>query len=203
MGNPKSDPRASKLLASINDVQSEWKGMVGVMKDANQAISEAGFPMFATGARAYITIAGMPYAIAQKVSYRITSSVEELRTVDTSFPWDLVVGQVRVQATIQGLIDPEQPAETDALWCNMASIIHQPLVDLEIFDNRGERMFISKGMFTSISVGLGMGAPGERSVEFLGITYAHNVNQKFVPYSAANFFSDAAKRLSSWSKGFF
>lgn len=199
------DWRGSKLLSGARAIQAQYEGIKDDLKNFGK--SPADLPQFLTGARAYISIGGKPYAIAQRVSYRIQANVEDVRTIDTPFPWELSVGQIYVHASLQGLIDPTRPAETESTWSNMASIIHQPLVTLEIFDKLGEKQFTSNGMFVSLTNSIGMGSAADRSVEFIGIMYAHNVEQKFTPYAQQNpvaaALSTAANTLKKYTGGLF
>jgi len=139
-------------------------------------------PKYYSGARAYVVLSGELVAVCQDFNYTIEFIPEETRTIDTHVPWDISVGQVSIRASLRQLIDPAESPESQGLWANMASIIHQPLVELEVFDKLGQRMFFARGMFTRISGSVMTGALANRSVDFIGTAYAHNVTQTFVPY---------------------
>lgn len=140
------------------------------------------FPKYFSGARAYIVISGELLAVCQDFNYTIDFTPEETRTIDTHVPWDISVGQVSIRASLRQLIDPAESPESQGLWSNMASIVHQPLVELEVFDKLGQKMFFARGMFTRISGSVSTGSLANRSVDFVGTAYAHNVTQSFTPY---------------------
>lgn len=135
-----------------------------------------------SGARAYVVVSGELIAVCQDFNYTIDFVPEETRTIDTHIPWDISVGQVSIRASLRQLIDPAESPESQGLWANMASIIHQPLIELEVFDKLGQRMFFARGMFTRISGSVTVGTLANRNVDFIGTAYAHNVSQTFVPY---------------------
>ncbi len=140
------------------------------------------FPKYFSGARAYITISGELVAVCQDFNYTVELAPEETRTIDTHLPWDISVGQVSIRASLRQLIDPSESPESQGLWANMASIIHQPLIELEVFDKLGQKMFYARGMFTRVNGSITVGSLANRSVDFVGTAYAHNVTQSFVPY---------------------
>jgi hypothetical protein len=195
--DPRRDVRSAKLLSGAKILQEQFSR---IFEDG--ADPWAQYPEFLTGARAYITVAGRPYAVAIRVQYRVSMEVEEVRTVDTNLPWEIIPGQVHIHATLQGVIDPTQPAESDGLWANMASIMHQPLVEIEVLDKLGEKQFWARGMFTEISNSIAVGSVAERTATFRGIAYAHNVMQSFTPYAdddgIAGKITGALKSASSW-----
>jgi hypothetical protein len=140
------------------------------------------FPRYFSGARAYVTISGELLAVCQDFNYTIDFTPDETRTIDTHVPWDISVGQVSIKASLRQLIDPSESPESQGLWANMASIIHQPLIELEVFDKLGQKMFYARGMFTRISGSVSTGSLANRSIDFTGTAYAHNTTQGFIPY---------------------
>jgi hypothetical protein len=153
----------------------------------NQAASQGKdvdvvFPKYFSGARAYVTVSGELVAVCQDFNYTVEFTPEETRTIDTHVPWDISVGQVSIRASLRQLVDPADSPESQGLWSNMAAIIHQPLIELEVFDKLGQRMFFARGMFTRVSGSVTIGALSNRSIDFIGTAYAHNVTQSFVPY---------------------
>lgn len=197
--------RGSKLLRGAQAVQSAAKQLAADVQDRTDQFTK--FPQFSTGGRAYIIVSGKPLALAQRVAWRINTAHEEIRTCDTHMGWDVVPGQVSVSVSISEIVDPNIPAEVEGTWATMASLIHQPAVELEVFDKLGERMFFARGMFVSMSSGIAMGSMAERSLEFVGWAYASNVDQQFKPYAPTNqvaeTFRKASKTLRSWTGGLF
>lgn len=139
-------------------------------------------PQYFSGARAYVAVSGELLAVCQDFNYTIDFTPNEARTIDTHVPWDISVGQVSIKASLRQLVDPSESPESQGLWANMASIIHQPLIELEVFDKLGQKMFYARGMFTRISGSVSTGSLANRSVDFTGTAYAHNTSQGFIPY---------------------
>lgn len=156
----------------------------------------AKFPQYASGARAYIIVKGQPLAVCLNFNCQVTAQHEEIRTIDTQFPWDISVGQVSITATLSQIVDPKTSAESQAIFATMAASAHQPYVSLEVYDKLGERQFYAKGMFLSHGLTTSVGSLINRTINFVGVAYAHNVDQSFKPYSD-NSTLDNFKSLSN------
>lgn len=195
MADQRKDVRSSKLLSGVKIIQEQFKRLLEQASGEGDPWKQ--YPQFMTGARAYVTVAGKPYAVAMRVQYRCSMEVEEVRSVDANLPWDMVPGQVHVSAMLQGLIDPTEPAEVDGLWSTMASIVHQPMVEIEVMDKLGEKLFWARGAFTDVSDVIASGALSERTASFRGLAFAHNCAQSFVPYRADSAMQNALKSASS------
>jgi hypothetical protein len=141
------------------------------------------YPELSSGGRVLVSVAGRAIAICQKFSYSIKAAEEEIRSIDNHIPWDIFIGQVTVRASLSQLVHPNNPAESEGIWSTMASIIHQPIIEIEIYDQLGARLFATRGMFVGMTSEMAQGGLTNRSLEFVGITYAHGVNQKYKPYS--------------------
>jgi len=163
------------------DVATEYADEARRQEDAGRN-PDVVMPKYHSGARAYVVVSGELVAVCQDFNYTIDFVPEETRTIDTHVPWDISVGQVSIRASLRQLVDPAQSPESQGLWANMASIIHQPLIELTVFDKLGQRMFYAKGMFTRISGSVTVGSLANRNVDFVGTAYAHNVTQTFFPY---------------------
>ena len=159
-------------------------------------------PYYSSGARALIKIAGRPIAVARRVRWSVTYSASPIHTVDSAHAVDIDVGQSQVQASLERFLDPNSSGETDYLFHTMQSVIHQPLVELQIIDRNGKSLFYAKGMFISMSGGTASNEMSSMSVSFLGIGYKNYVQQSFKPYdgpatSAAGAFMNGLTSLQS------
>lgn len=143
----------------------------------------AKFPQYSAGSRSYISVKGQPLAVCMNMSWSIDTAYEEIRTIDTQLPWDVSLGQITIRANLSQIIDPNTSAESQAIFSTMAATMHQPFVTLEVYDKLGARLFYSKGMFVSMNSTVPVNGLSTRSVSFVGMVYAHNVNQAFEPYS--------------------
>lgn len=140
------------------------------------------YPRYSTGARTFIQVAGKPLALAMEFNYTVTAETEEIRTIDTSFPWDIVVGQVKITGTLRKIVDPDTSFESEGLFHTMQSIIHQPMIEILVQDVNGNAQFFSRGMFTGVQSGFVKGAVTIRSANFVGVSYQHWAYQPFTPY---------------------
>lgn len=141
------------------------------------------FPELSSAGRAYVLVGGKPIALTQNIQFRVSLSPKEIRTIDTALPWSVYATQIQVQASLSQLVDPKNSAEAQGLFHTMASAIHQPLVELEVFDKIGTRLFFARGMFYDSAVTMTNGQLSVRSCSFVGSLYAHNVKQSFKPYA--------------------
>lgn len=138
-------------------------------------------PELTSGARAVVFVGGQVIECTN-VSFQTAVQTEVLQTVDTHIPWEVIPGQIAVAASLAEFVDPRTSAEKRGLFATMASFPHQPMVELQVFDKTGAELFASRGYFVRTSVSTGVGGLSQRSMEFVGVGYAHNVAQTFRPY---------------------
>jgi hypothetical protein len=143
-------------------------------------------PFFSTGARCLIKIGGKPLGVAQSIRWQISYQANEIRTIDTNFPWDIDLGQAKIQASLSMIMDPTKGPEHDGLFHIMSSAIHAPHVELQIIDRQmGTQVLSARGVFTGLTGQVSVGQVGNWGVEFVGIAFQHYVNQNFKPYGSA------------------
>lgn len=158
------------------------------------------YPKYSSGARTFIQVAGQPLALAMEFNYTVTAETEEIRTIDTSFPWDIVVGQVKIAGTLRKIVDPDTSFESEGLFHTMQSIIHQPMIEILVQDVNGNAQFFSRGMFTGVQAGFVKGAVTIRSATFVGVSYQHWAYQPFDPYPQNNFGVTAQKKINELAR---
>lgn len=159
-------------------------------------------PFYSTGARALMRLGGKPLGVAQRCKWMISYNATPINTIDSAHPWDIDVGQARVMADLNQIIDPTKGAEADGLFHTMKSAIHQPMVELQILDRQlGTQYFFARGMFTQISGSIGSQEIGQWQVRFVGVAYQHYVAQNFEPYDgiggAASTLVDGLQNIAS------
>lgn len=177
----------------------------GVKKD-----KEHPRPYYATGARCLIKVGGAVLLYCRDFQWQVSYQVTPIQTIDTVTPWDLDVGQVTINATMNKIMDPMKGPEVNAIFPIMAAAVHQPMVEIQVLytanyvsnnehreataeDRTDFSMFFARGMFTSIDSGVGMGKISEVTAKFVGVAYQHYVSQAFRPYSSAYLLKEAAK----------
>lgn len=184
-------------------------------------------PYYVTGARCFIKLGGKPVGICQDFKWNVAYQGTPIQTIDTNAAWDIDVGQVTIQATLNKIYDPVKGPEAEGLFAIMSASVHQPMIEIQVIyqapnllhnspkdnkDNTLERqmvefsMFFARGMFVSVSGNATIGQVSNLSASFVGITYQHYAAQGFVPYGVAYVMAEtlqSAKSLvSSFSGGF-
>lgn len=184
-----ADKRTKSAQAQITQIKEVWK---------NKPLR---YPQFSTGARTFIQVGGKPLTMAMEFNYSVTAEVEEIRTIDTSFPWDISVGQVKVSGTLKKIVHPETSAEAEGLFHTMQSIIHQPYVEILVQDADGSAPFFARGMFTAIQAGFARGQITVQSVTFTGVAYQHWAHQDFIPYSDGGILGGLLSGVKNFTSG--
>ena len=141
------------------------------------------FPLYGSGARSYVRVAGTPIAVCQSFSWRVVADTSEIRTIDTNLPWDLVFNQISITANLSELMDPRGSLESQGLFHTIQSFIHQPFVEMQVLDAIGSNLFFARGAFVGMNGAVNTGQLSRFSVDFKGVAYQHNVFQQFKPYS--------------------
>jgi hypothetical protein len=167
------------------------------------------FPKHSSGARSYIKLAGKPLAVCQDFRWQVSAPATEIRTIDTHLPWDSVVNQMSITATLSQIIDPSTSAESQGLFHTIQSVIHQPFVEIQALDVSGSTLFFARGMFTSVNGSISRGQLSSINATFQGVMYQGNVYQEFEPYTESELLGklesavgSVYKNLKKFSGGF-
>lgn len=139
-------------------------------------------PIYNTGARSFIRVAGKPIGVCQDFRWQINAQASEIRTIDTNLPWDMVPNQILITASLSQIIDPSGSLESQGLFHTIQSMIHQPYVEMQVLDAAGYSIFFARGMFTGMNGQIARGQPSTWGANFQGVAYQHNVFQEFKPY---------------------
>lgn len=177
-------------------VTNQIKQIEAISKSSNGLDS---FPALSSGGRTFVTIAGKPAAVCLEFSYSVTTDYEEIRTVDSQLPWDIMPGQIKISGTLTRFVDPESSFEADGMFATMQSSLHQPFVELLVQDSNGIAQFFCKGMFVSMNAKYAVGQLTINSATFVGIQYQHYVYQEFTAYPN-DFASELNRKLNEFKK---
>jgi len=148
---------------------------------------DAILPNFVTGARAKILIAGKPIGAALNITWSVNIKMEELFTIDSQIPWEIIPGQIMIRASLSRFIDPFNDVAGAGLFSTIQANIHQPYVTLQVSDKISNNLFTAKGMFSDISSTISNGSVGLESVNFVGYYFRTNVQQDFDANVASSF----------------
>lgn len=105
---------------------------------------------YASGARTILKINGKITGFAFGVSWKITTNVTELMTIDDYFPAELIPQRVMVEGTISALHIPGQSAGTELWQPDALNFLFQQYITIEVRDTTDQLLFYtSKAMITS------------------------------------------------------
>lgn len=107
---------------------------------------------YASGARCILKINGKVSGFAFGVSWRITTQVTEIQTIDDYFPYELAPQRVSVEGTISALHIPGQSAGTELWQPDALNFLFQQYFTIEVRDTTDQLLFYTKqAMITSRS----------------------------------------------------
>jgi hypothetical protein len=139
------------------------------------------FPEYATGARSIIYINDQRIAAALDVSYSVNIEGSEIRTIDAQLPWELVPGQISIEASLRRIVHPSVTMTSEHLFTIITAALHTPYASLKIQDKLGNLLFFAKGSFTSLQGQVAVGQTNIESVRFQGYYWRQNDAQLFIP----------------------
>jgi hypothetical protein len=87
------------------------------------------------------------------ISWRISTSVTEINTIDDYFPAELVPQRIQVEGTISALHIPGQSAGTELWQPDSLNFLFQQYITIEVRDSATDQLlfYTSKAMITSRS----------------------------------------------------
>jgi hypothetical protein len=107
---------------------------------------------YASGARCILKINGKVSGFAFGISWRITTQVTEIQTIDDYFPYELAPQRISVEGTISALHIPGQSAGTEMWQPDALNFLFQQYVTIEVRDTTDNLMFYTtQAMITSRS----------------------------------------------------
>ncbi len=105
---------------------------------------------YASGARCLLKINGKLSGFAFGISWRITTQVTEIQTIDDYFPHELAPQRVSVEGTISALHIPGQSAGTELWQPDALNFLFQQYITIEVRDTNDQLLFYTnKAMITS------------------------------------------------------
>lgn len=100
---------------------------------------------YLSGARCVLRINGKIVGFAFGVSWKIETSVTEIRTVDDYLPYELAPKHISVDGTISGFRIPGSGPGSDLIQTDILSFLHQRYIELEVRDSQTDNLiFLTK-----------------------------------------------------------
>ena len=122
-----------------------------VAQNISGVISTKATAKYASGARTVLKINGKPCGFAFGVSWRITTDVTEIQTIDDYFPAELAPRRVSVEGTISALHIPGQGVGTQLWQPDSLNFLFQQYISIEVRDQQTDQLlfYTGKAMITS------------------------------------------------------
>jgi hypothetical protein len=171
----------ASLDPALQTVEARANAVRNFYKKEGRLPSVAFLPSYVTGARAVVYVNQKKVAACLDVAWSISVETQEIRTIDSQMPWELVPGQIKVNASLRRLIHPDRTAAGDHLFTIITAALHTPTATIEIRDRLGNPLFIAKGSFTDLEGSVSTGKIGIESVKFSGYYWRQNDQQAFEP----------------------
>lgn len=122
-----------------------------VASNASGVFSTKPSARYASGARTTMKINGKISGFAFGISWRISTAVTEILTIDDYFPAELAPSRIKVEGTISALHIPGQSAGTELWQPDALNFLFQQYITIEVRDSATDQLlfYTSKAMITS------------------------------------------------------
>lgn len=106
---------------------------------------------YTSGARTTLKINGALAAFAFSISWKITTDVAEIRTIDNYLPYELVPNMIHVEGTLGGWHVPGQSSVTTLIQPDVLSFLFNKYITIEVRDSATDQVIFltNKAWITS------------------------------------------------------
>lgn len=128
---------------------------------------------YSSGARTTLKINGKIVGFAFGISWRITTAVTEILTIDDYLPAELAPQRVTVEGTVNALHIPGQSAGTELWQPDSLNFLFQQYITLEVRDSATDQLlfYTSKAMITSRAEDIRVDSLANVSLSFRAIGF--------------------------------
>jgi hypothetical protein len=141
-------------MSGFNNRPSNGQRLLdNVASNASGVFSTKSSAKYASGARCLLKINGKLSAFAFGISWRISTQVTEITTIDDYFPHELAPQRVSVEGSLSALHIPGQSAGTELWQPDALNFLFQQYITIEVRDSASDQLlfYTSKAMITSRS----------------------------------------------------
>lgn len=135
-------------MARNNKIDSPNRGKValqGALEDVTSIFSIKPMAKYMSGARCVLRMNGKIIGFAFGISWKIETSVTEIRTIDDYMPYELSPKHITVDGTINGFRIPGAGPTVELLQTDMLSFLHQRYIEIEVRDAQTDNLiFLTK-----------------------------------------------------------
>lgn len=113
-----------------------------------QNVAEQGTSIFSikpmakylSGARCVLRVNGKIIGFAFGISWKITTSATEIRTIDDYLPYELAPKHIAVEGNITGFRVPGFGPSAELIQTDMLSFLHQRYIEIEVRDSQTDNL---------------------------------------------------------------
>lgn len=164
MANNRIDNRSVKPLKNLaENVASNFDGIFALKPDAK----------YLSGARCLIRVNGEIVAFAFSISWKISTSVTEISTIDNYMPYELAPQSISVSGSIGCFRIPGTSPGTLFMQSDILNFMHQPYIEIEVRDSKTDNLIFStkRAMIVGRSESVKSESLADMSLEFRAIGF--------------------------------
>jgi hypothetical protein len=126
---------------------------------------------YLSGARCVLRLNGKIVGFAFNISWKISTAVTEIMTIDDYFPHELAPSRISVSGTISGFRIPGSGPTQQLLQADALSFLHQRYIQIEVRDTQTDNLiFLTKhALVTSRSENISTSALATMKLDFKAI----------------------------------
>lgn len=129
---------------------------------------------YLTGARCVLRMNGRIVGFAFGVTWKINTSVTEIRTIDDYLPHELSPKHISVEGTITGFRIPGFGPGSELLQTDLLSFLHQRYIEIEVRDSQTDNLIFltRRALVTGRAESVKSGQMAEMVLQFKAIGWA-------------------------------
>lgn len=170
MANVLDNSSGSSLLDGLNPLDNITGQLTGI-------ISSKPIAKFLSGARCLLRVNGKIVGFATSVSWTISTSATEIRTIDDYLPYELAPSIISVTGSIGGFRIPGSGPTTHQIQSHLSNFLHQRYIEIEVRDVQTDNIIFktSRAMVTSRSENISVDSLATMSLNFTAIGFVDEV----------------------------
>jgi hypothetical protein len=128
---------------------------------------------YLSGARCMIRVNGKLAGFAFGISWKITTDVTEINTIDDYLPYEIAPSRISVAGTISGFRIPGGGPGNLGIQGDILSFMHQRYIEIEVRDSQTDNLIFQtkKAMITSRSENIQADNLAQMTLEFKAIGF--------------------------------
>lgn len=128
---------------------------------------------YLSGARCIIRVNGQLAGFAFGISWRISTDVDEITTIDDYLPHELAPSRISVTGTISGFRIPGTGPGNLNIQSNILNFMHQRYIDIEVRDSQTDNLIFQtrRAMITSRSENITAENLAQMTLDFKAIGF--------------------------------